>query len=170
MIHLWLCGELKHSVLFVHWNTEVEQRSGISTRTTMNSWQMRTLARVKGGSDHFVLFFASLQLNPGYIFTATKDWSFPNHHTWWMQNAVGVLVSPSPIRCGLPEEGSNCGWFSSSSASGQHKKNLIRLAPQSWYLKKCSHKNKAYEILAWNQTQTSFDPLWQSNSVNMQNS
>lgn len=127
---------------------------------------MRTVARVKGGSDHFVLFFASLQLDPGYIYSNK-----------------GLKLSESPYL--MDAERGRCSresithpmWASWGGfklwlvffflSIWTTKNNLIRLAPQSWYLKKCSHKTKAYEILTWNQTQTSFDPLWQSNSVNM---
>lgn len=82
------------------------------SRGTENDW-------VKVGSDRCVFFFCFI--------TETrrrrhrKGWTCTSGRTWSMQSVAGVRGSPSPSRCALPEEGSNCGWFSSSSASGNGK-------------------------------------------------
>lgn len=59
-----------------------------------------------------------------YVLTVTESQKakvLPSQRTWWRRSALGAPGSPSPNRCGPPVVGWSCGWFSSSSASGEGK-------------------------------------------------
>ncbi len=105
-------------------------KEGQAEQAQQRDGRWRVSDRVKEGSDQFAFPVSNWKVD--WEAASLQSWRTESlletsSRTWWMQSAAGVRGSPSPSRCGLPEEDSNCGWFSSSSASGNHNNRFMRL-------------------------------------------